>query len=165
MFVWNITFPSFEILSLNTLRWYRQIPTISNEDGNANDDGSGKSHSRLTLYFFVRFIRVLFYPLYKAKQILTTYLLYVLAVHWNSKKRSFLVLIQQRNYIRAGAQLDTFQRALIVFVIVLCCHCRRHRPLCSRSLFALVLVMPRLVNVGTFEFPTLTSVTLCSVRF
>ena len=49
---------------------YKNVPgfklvtgTFSNEDRNANEDGSEKSHFRLTLnffYFFMRFIRVLF---------------------------------------------------------------------------------------------------------
>ena len=36
------------------------IGTLSNEDGNANDDGSEKSLFSFALYFFVQFIRVLF---------------------------------------------------------------------------------------------------------
>ena len=36
--------------------------TFSNEDGNAKDNGSEKSHSRLTFYFFVRLKGVLFSP-------------------------------------------------------------------------------------------------------
>ena len=41
--------------------WARlnKLATLSNEDGNANEDGSEKSHSQLTLYFFVQFIDIL----------------------------------------------------------------------------------------------------------
>ena len=39
------------------------LGTLSNEDGNANDDGSEKSYFWFALYFFVRAIRVLFSPL------------------------------------------------------------------------------------------------------
>ena len=36
------------------------MDTFSNEDGNANDDGSEKSHFWFTLLFIVQVIRVLF---------------------------------------------------------------------------------------------------------
>ena len=35
---------------------------LATKDGNAKDNGSEKSHSRLTFYFFMRFKVVLFYP-------------------------------------------------------------------------------------------------------
>ena len=38
---------------------YRTIGTLSNEDGNTNDDGSEKSHFWFTLLFIVQVIRVL----------------------------------------------------------------------------------------------------------
>mgnify|MGYP001792869341 CR=1 FL=1 len=38
------------------------LGTFSNEEGNANDDGSEKNTFRFALYFFVRFIMVLFSP-------------------------------------------------------------------------------------------------------
>ena len=38
------------------------IGTFSNDDGNAKDNNSEKSHSRLTFYFFVRFNGDLFSP-------------------------------------------------------------------------------------------------------
>ena len=37
------------------------LGTLSNEDGNANDGGSEKTHFWLALYFFERVIRVLFF--------------------------------------------------------------------------------------------------------
>ena len=36
--------------------------------------------------------------------------------------------------LRVRAQLDTFQREVIVFIIVFCRRRRRHRPHCLRSL-------------------------------
>ena len=72
---------------------------LSNEDGNANDDGSEKSHFWfIALFFFVRVIRVLFFPpwilwaendgmcLNEAKQILRTFLLLRPCSPENSKK-------------------------------------------------------------------------------
>ena len=38
----------------------RLLGTLSNEDGNAKDDGSEKSHFWFALYFLVKVIRVLF---------------------------------------------------------------------------------------------------------
>ena len=38
--------------------FYGSVGTLSNEDGNVNDDGSEKSHFWFSLYLFVRIIRV-----------------------------------------------------------------------------------------------------------
>ena len=49
---------------LQNVRKREPLGSFSNEDGNAKDNGSEKSHSRLTFYFFVCFIWVLFSPPY-----------------------------------------------------------------------------------------------------
>ena len=62
----HIKWPLFNKVSWSSYRYYLCvflgliIGAFSNEDRNANNDGSNKSHSWLTLYFFVRFTRILF---------------------------------------------------------------------------------------------------------
>ena len=49
--------------------------------------------------------------------------------------KTFLLLRPvPRSTLRVGVPLDTFQRAVIVFTIVLCRRRRRRRPHCLRSL-------------------------------
>ena len=50
----------YRISSVKPCGAWLLLESFNNEDGNANDEGSEKLHFWLTLYFFVRFIRVLF---------------------------------------------------------------------------------------------------------
>ena len=67
--------------------------------------------------------------LYEAKQIPQKVLLLRPRSPVNSKKR-----LSTSDYVHAGAQLDAFQRAVIVFIIVFCRRRRRRRRRCLRSL-------------------------------
>ena len=40
---------------------HKLLGTLRNEDGNANNDGSEKSHFWFTLYFFAQVVRVIFF--------------------------------------------------------------------------------------------------------
>ena len=63
---------------------------------------------------------------HEAKQILRKFLL-LRPRSLNSSKKGLFTL-QSLRQLRAGAELDAFQRAVIVFTIVLCHRRRRRRP-------------------------------------
>ena len=54
-----LVFETLKILSVV----FDLLGTLSNEDGNVNNDGSEKLHFWFALYFFVRAIRVLIFAL------------------------------------------------------------------------------------------------------
>ena len=56
----KVTYIYIEIMEVYMWRVEEIIGTLSNEDGNANDEGSEKSHFWFTLLFIVQVIRVLF---------------------------------------------------------------------------------------------------------
>ena len=84
--------------SIENLPWQTwSMGTLRDEDGNANDENSEKSHFWLAIFFYVKFIRVLFSPpttlwenegmfLHEAKQLLRIFVNYILVVSITLKK-------------------------------------------------------------------------------
>ena len=107
-----------------------------------NDDGQKNHHSGVLFTSLCRSLEFCFFALnfvnrktikcfsMKLNKHRESFCCYVLVVSTTLKKSFHVVILATTP--RAGAQLDAFQRAVIVFTIVLCR--RRRRPRCLRFL-------------------------------